>query len=123
MKWKRITLFFIGLLCLIRIGYIAVRGEVDKGYYTSGYYDFSEAKSVPCTNIEQTSMATQNRLNSLELYLTDIADDKLGAVQICIFYEDSLIYQTNVTLSGVNNSEWKQIFVNAELREGEKYIC
>ena len=34
---------------------------------------------------------------------------------------EELIYQTGLSLSGINNLEWKKVYVNAELKSGRDY--
>lgn len=120
-NWKKVTLLIVGIIFLTRAGFIAVRGEIDKEYFTSGEFDFTEATTIPCQNVSQTFVSTQDRLNSLEFYFVNIADDKAGALTTAIYSGEELIYQTNITLSNVNNSEWKKIFVNAELKKNTEY--
>lgn len=114
-RWKKGILLVIGMIFILRIGFIGIRGEVDRTYFTSGEYDISESVSIPCTNISQTFSTNQDRLNSLEFYFVNIAEDKAGAVTVCIYSGDVLIYQAKITLENVNNYEWKKIFVNAEM--------
>lgn len=120
-RWKKIILVVIAVIFIIRIGYIAIRGEVDKTYYTSCSYDLSQVVLVPCSNISVIFSAANDRLDSLELILYGRTDDRVGAVTVCIYSGDTILYQTNVTLANVNNSEWKKIFVNAPLKVGEIY--
>lgn len=120
-RWKIIVLVLVAVLFMVRIGYIAIRGEVDKEYKTSYDYDLSQAVSIPCSNITETFISSYDRLNSLELIFTGIANDKAGMITVCIFSDNSLLYQTNVTLANVNNYEWKKILVNAPICPGEKY--
>lgn len=63
----------------------------------------------------------REKLDSLELCFSNIADDKDGAIIIGIYSGNDLIYQTNLTLKDVNNWEWKRIFVNADLKENAEY--
>lgn len=120
-RWKKIILALIAAIFLIRIGYIAIRGEVDKAYRTSCKYDLSESTPIPCINVSETFTSTQDRLDSLKLIFTGIADDKDGAVTVCIYSGEILLYQTDVTLANVDNLEWKDIFVNAPLKKGNTY--
>lgn len=118
---KKIILAAIAVLFIVRIGYIAIRGEVDKLYYTSCNYDLSQAAPLPCLNISETFKSSQDRLDSLELIFTGIAEDGAGAVILCIYSENTLLYQTNISLAYVNNFEWKKVMVNAPLRSSNTY--
>lgn len=127
-KWKRITLVVVAAVFVIRIGYIAFRGEVDREYYTSEQYDLENVKTVPCQELSQVFVSKSNwgvfgreKLDSLEFCFMNIADDKAGAIIIGIYAGDDLIYQTNLTLKDVNNWEWKRVFVNADLKENTEY--
>lgn len=127
-KWKKIALAVVAVVFIIRIGYIAFRGEVDREYYTSEQYDLTDARTVPCKDLSQMFVSKSNwgvfgreKLDSLELCFLNIADDKSGAIIVGIYSGDDLIYQTNLTLADVNNWEWKRIFVNADLKENTEY--
>lgn len=127
-KWKKIVLAVVAVVFIIRIGYIAFRGEVDREYYTSEQYDLTDARTVPCKDLSQMFVSKSNwgvfgreKLDSLELCFLNIADDKSGAIIVGIYSGDDLIYQTNLTLKDVNNWEWKRIFVNADLKENAEY--
>ena len=119
--WKIIILAVIALLFTVRIGYIAFRNEIDKEYYTSARYDLKNAVPVPCTDISQTFTAPSDRINSVELFFTDIPDGRAGAIVLRMCLDGSLIYQTDVSLENMENSEWKKVFVNAELRKDSEY--
>lgn len=119
--WKKVALAFITVVFALRVGYIAIRGEVDKEYFVSGHYDLAEVETVPCKGVSQTFSPQNVRLDSLELYFTGIADDKAGGVTICIYSGKSVLYQANVSLANVNNDEWKKVFVNAQLESGAEY--
>ena len=120
-SWRKIVLIVFTTIVLIRIGYIALRGEVDRMYYTSAQYDLSEATPVSCTDASQVFMSAEERLDSLELIFTDIPEDKVGNIVLQILADDELIYQTNISLSTLNNMEWKKIYVNAELDAEKTY--
>lgn len=120
-KWKKVILIITTIIIALRIGYIAFRGEVDKQYYTSASYDLANASSITCQDAIQTFVSEQDRLNSLEVIFTNVSNDKTGEVVLALYSGDKLIYQTQITLSNVNNNEWKKIYVNAEISRGEKY--
>lgn len=119
--WKKAAIVFVSVIFALRIGYIAIRGEVDKAYVTSGHYDLSGAETVPCKGISQTFIPKNGKLDSLELYFTGIADDKAGSITVCIYSGEFVLYQTGVSLANVNNAEWKKVFVNAQLKSGAEY--
>lgn len=119
--WKKVLLILVTIIIFIRVGYIGIRGEVEKQYYTSGTYDLTDVTFVPCTEIIQNFKCEQSRLNSLELIFNDIPDDKKGAVCLAIYAQEELIYQTNLSFANLNNMEWKKIYVNAEMVSGEEY--
>ena len=75
--WKRILFWISFVLIFIRIGYIGVRGEVDKEYYVSeeyAGYDLSAASETECKDITIYFKSAQSRLNSLELIFDNIPD-------------------------------------------------
>ena len=126
-KWEKTILALIAFIFIVRIGYIAIRGEVDKAYYTSCSYDLSQAAEVPCKNLSVTFAACKDRLDSLEFVFSGIEDDEVDTadeactVMLCIYSEDALLYQTNLTLSSENNLEWKRVLINAPLKIGDIY--
>ena len=117
--WKKGIVIITAIIVIIRIGYIAIGGEIDKKYYVYPDYDISDAAVIPCKNLSQRFVPKNDRLNSVELLFTNIAADKSGAIVFGIYSENrELIYQTNISLSNVNNQEWKRIFVNAKMDMG-----
>lgn len=121
-SWKKILFILITIIMAIRIGYILFRGEIDKEYYTSSEYDLTGSVSVPCVDVAQVFSSEQNRLDSLELVFTNIPEDKAGAIVLAIKSGNELIYQTNVSLAGINSMKWKKIYINAELSTDKEYI-
>lgn len=117
-KWKKILFSIVFVLVAIRILYIGVRGEVDKEYYTSSSYDLSTAREVPCQNISGSFVCNEERLNSLELIFNNIADDKSGSITFAVMKSEDIIYQTDISLSNINNCEWKKIYVNIDINRG-----
>lgn len=115
------ALTVMAVIVLCRILYIFVYGEVDKEYKTSYAITTSEAAEVPCEDLSQTFKSDGRRLNSLEVMFTGIAEDRTGHITVSITLMDDLIYQTNISLTNINNWEWKKIFVNAEMRKGYRY--
>ena len=120
-KWKKVILVIITVVISLRIGYIVFRGEVDKEYYTSGEYDLINTSSILCKDAVQIFSSNQDRLNSLEFVFTNIADDKAGSVVLSIYSDEKLIYQTNISLSNINNWGWKKVFINTEISPGKEY--
>ena len=120
-KWKKAVFLCAAVLILLRIFYICVGGKVDKKYEISAPIDTSSTVEAACVNLTERFSSERNRLNSLELIFTGIADDKTGYITLQITSEDELIYQTNLALGGINNNAWKKIYVNAELKPGKEY--
>lgn len=119
--WKKIIFIAVAIIVFARIGYIGVRGEINKAYDTSAAYDLSNATEIPCQSIQEKFISKQDRLNSLELIFNHIAEEKTGFITLCIYRGEALIYQTNISLANINNMEWKRVYVNAELKQGEEY--
>ncbi len=119
--WQKIVFIIFTIIVVLRIGFIAFRGEVDKEYITSANYNLTEDDWMSCKGASQTFTSDQARLNSLELYFSNISEDKVGIITIQIYSDEELIYQTNITLANVNNYEWKKVYVNAELEKGRQY--
>ncbi len=120
-KWKKILFTIILALVVIRVLYIGIWGEVDREYYTSTYYNLSEAEKLSCQNISETFICSQDVLNSLELIFCNIADDRTGAITLAVKKDENVIYQANISLSNVNNDEWKRIYVNIDTEKGKEY--
>lgn len=122
-SWKKRIVIITAIIVIIRIGYIVIGGEVDKKYYAYPDYNISNATDIPCKGLSQTFTPSNNRLYSVEFLFSNIAADKTGAIVFGIYSEDDeLIYQTNISLSNINNQEWKKIFVNAEMETGKHYV-
>lgn len=120
-RWTKVLFVFVTVIIAIRIGYIAFRGEIDKEYYISESYTLNEATCVPCVDVVQVFSSGCDRLDSLELIVANIPPDKAGALILAIHSGDELIYQTNIALAGLNDWEWKRIFVNAKLASDQEY--
>lgn len=118
---RKMLLIVISIIILCRIGYILFRGELNKEYYTSAEYDLTETTSVDCNGVSQYFSSDQKRLDSVEIIATNIADDRQGALIMKILDEDSIVYQTNISLSNINDFEWKKIYINLELDSETKY--
>lgn len=119
--WQKVVFIIFTIIVVLRIGFVAFRGEVDREYITSANYDLTEADWVSCDGASQIFTSDYTRLNSLELYFCNISEDKTGFITLQIHSGKELIYQTNITLANVNNYKWKRIYVNAELKEDQRY--
>lgn len=120
-KWKKIGFIISFVIIIIRIIYIIVGGEVDKKYVLSAEYDLSSATSISCENVKQTFRTDKERLNSLEIMFMNIADGETGVLELSIYSENELIYQSDISLANVVNNEWKRIYINAEVTEKKQY--
>lgn len=124
--WKKVLFFIILLLICVRIAFIIIDEKVDKGYYVSTIIDTSTAKEIPCINISQRFVSEQQkRLNSLELILSNIADDKLGSICLKIlkddkdyFYPESYFFNSELHL----NNEGKRIRTQQLIDDLERYL-
>lgn len=119
-KYKNILYLFI-FIALVRIFCISLAEKVDKENYTSRIINIENAIEIPCTNLSQDFISPEGRLNKIHLIFTGIAEDKTGHIVLKIMSEDDLIYQTQVSLVYLNNWEWKDIFVNAEIKQDKEY--
>ena len=123
-KCRRAFLFVITAVVLLRIGYIFFRGEADREYYTSAQYDLSVADPIPCEELIQEFVPTQDRLYSLELCFSGLKADKDSTVVLSLHSDDTLLYQTNITLNESDDGIWKRVFVNAEVQPERIYsLC
>ena len=120
-KCRKAFLFVITVVVILRIGYIFFREEVDREYYTSAQYDLSSATVIPCEDLAQHFVPSQDRLYSLELCFTDLKADKDSTVVLSLHSDDILLYQTNITLNESDNGIWKRIDVNAEVKPDRTY--
>ncbi len=121
-KVKKIILFFASIIVLLRIGYICIGDELSKHYFVSRKLELSDAVPVPCKDVTVYFSSDRNRLNSIEIFFDGIANDKDGKIILKILSDDNLIYQANISLAGLNNQEWKKIYINAELTKQEYSI-
>ena len=123
-KYRKAFLILITAVVLLRIGYIFFRGEVDREYYTSAQYDLSVADPIPCEELIQEFVPTQDRLYSLELCFSGLKADKDSTVVLSLHSDDTLLYQTNITLNESDDGIWKRVFVNAEVQPERIYsLC
>lgn len=120
-KWKKVILAIVTAVIILRIGYIGLRGEIDREYCSSAAYDLMGAESIPFVEAEQYFSGVQGRLNSMEFVFNNIAADKVGRIMLALYADDALIYQTNISLSGINNGEWKKVYINAEIEKEKEY--
>ena len=120
-KWKKVILAIVTGIIILRIGYIGLWGETDREYCSSASYDLMGAESVPFVEAEQYFSGVQGRLSSVEFVFNNIAADKAGRIMLALYADDELIYQTNISLSGINNGEWKNVYINAEIEEEKEY--
>lgn len=121
--WKKVLLIILTVLVALRVGFVLFRGDTDKRYSVSTQYDLSDATAVSCEDISQIFVkGSEDRLNSLELYLADIPEDASDKIVLKIMSEDELIYQTNIHYDYESNQTWKKVFVNAEIKPDREYI-
>lgn len=120
-KERKILLIVLTTIVFIRILYIIIGGEVDKNYYTSYEINAANAAEFPCTNLTQEFSGKGGRLHSIEMIFTGISDDKIGNITMQITSGEDLIYQTDIALININNSEWKKVYINAELDSKKIY--
>lgn len=120
-KWKKIVFVSAALIVLLRILYICIGGEVEKTYEVSAQVDTSSAIEMPCKYVAEHFSSGRNRLNSLEVFFTNVAGDQPGYMGFMIISEDELLYYAKVALANINNNEWKKVYVNAELEPGKEY--
>lgn len=120
-KWKKVVLAIVTGIIILRIGYIGLWGETDREYCSSAAYDLMGAESIPFVEAEQYFSGVQGRLSSVEFVFNNIAADKAGRIMLALYADDALIYQTNISLSGINNGEWKSVYINAEIEKEKEY--
>ncbi|MDD7266950.1 MAG: hypothetical protein SPL15_08580 [Lachnospiraceae bacterium] len=119
--WKRVLILMVILLTGIRVGYIMIRGETDREYAASARYDLTGAKFIDCTQAELTFISEYRYLNQLEVYLGGVDSKQSGHINVQLFSEDELLYQSKISLKNITNEAWKAIPVNAPLAEGQSY--
>ena len=121
MHRKRIWLFLILAIVLIRIFYIIGFGEIEKEYDKVKEVDLTGASKVECTDIVQSFMSNEKYLNKLEIYFDDIPVDATGGIVLKIQNGDELIYQAYLSLANITNQAWKEVYVNCPLKQGQIY--
>lgn len=120
-SWQKVLIGILFLIVIARIGFIAIRGEVDREYINFKNYDLSQTTGIECKDLSQQFKSSSTRLNSLELIFSNIADDKIGSIVLCIYSDEDLIYKTNLSLANINNNEWKKIYVNSRINSSKEY--
>ena len=120
-RWKKIIFSMIVIAVFVRILYIGIYGELNKEYYTSMEYDFSEFTKVPCRDVELTFVGGRDKLDSLELMFTNMAGDREYDLTLVVQKDGRIIYQTNASLTDADNWEWKKVYVNMKPEAGAEY--
>lgn len=119
-KRKKAVLIILVSILVLRICYI-MAGDIDKNYYTSPNIELKDAQQVPCINVIQKFLLSKQRLNSIELVFDSIANDKKGKINIAINADNTLVYQSAISLKNLNNLEWKRIYVNIPIDHNKQY--
>ena len=119
--WQKVLIVIILLIVIGRIGFIAIRGEVDREYINYENYDLSQASEIECKDLTQRFKCNSTRLNSLELIFNNIADDKIGSIVLSIYANEDLIYKASISLANINNYEWKKIYINSKIASSKEY--
>lgn len=119
---KKIIFLVMTFICIVRIGYIVIGGEIEKQYGVSASVELLDQKEVPCIQLSQTFRSRQKHLDRLELMFSGVPDDKQGAVILKITRNLELIYQAKLSLENLNNNEWKQVRINMPVQPQEEYV-
>ena len=121
-KWKKFLILLLYIIVIVRIEYIYIGNEGEQNYRNFEGYVFSDYTLLDCNNIIQEFKSDKNTLNGLELLFDNISDDKIGAINLCIYSDKELIYQTQLSLMNINNQEWKYVYVNAPMDDDKEYV-
>lgn len=119
--WKKILFAIVGIIVLLRVGYILFRGEINKEYVTSNEYDLSSYTYQESNNFSQTFHSDYSRLYALEFLFDNISDDKQGTMTLNITKDSEIIYQTNMRLEYITNWQWYKVYVNIPIEQDKTY--
>ncbi len=119
--WKKAVFLLTVIAVFVRILYIAGRGELNKEYVTSMEYDLTEFTKLPCRNIEIMFVGGRDKLDSLELIFTDLAEGEETALTLAVQREGRTLYRTGLSLTADDNWKWKRVSVNMVPEEGAEY--
>lgn len=118
--WKRVVLAICAVLVLIRIGYIA-NGNIKKEYATSDTVDLTNSWTVPCENITQSFVLSEERLYGFEFIMNNIHGNKVGSIVLEILDGEELAYRAVLSLEDIHNGVWKMVPVNYVFETDKKY--
>ena len=121
-KTKKIILVLLTTLTLLRVLYICIGSDIDKTIFKSCSIDLSDVAVYPCINLEARFVGQKNRLHGINLIFTGVPSDTTGYITIQISSNKELIYQTNIALANIINGEWKFVYMNIALNDGEEYV-
>lgn len=117
---QKIAILFFSVLIAVRIAGILFWGEIDQTYVGTTV-DMTDAELIPCENVRQDFQSGERKLDQVELMFTGIADDRAGKIIMQIFKGDKLLYKTGISLTNINNDQWKNVTVNLLLNPEETY--
>lgn len=123
-RFQKTVFWIVSVLVLLRIGSIFWGNELDEACFLSREQEeipLADAEQVACENVSQYFIPAEKRLQGLEFVFTNIPEEPTGSIVVKIMSGDALLYQTNISLSGLSDLQWKGIFVNAEMAPGQEY--
>lgn len=119
--WKKALIVLIILITVIRIGYLAVKGDqTNKEIRTSNVTE-EDLSYVECDGLTAEFTSESRVLDSIELMLSDVPEGKENSIFIRIFNSQKPVYETEINLSNFTSGEWRPIWVNVKINKGETY--
>ncbi len=120
-KWKKVLFLIICMTIVIRMGYVLLAGDLQRELVYERKTDLEKPEWLPCTDVTFSFVSEHNNLRCLEFLFADLPEDRKGFINVKLFHGDELLYETGVSVSNITEKEWKQIFVNVPMEEGDEY--
>ncbi|RHP50071.1 hypothetical protein DWZ37_09600 [Clostridiaceae bacterium AF31-3BH] len=116
-------IFFIMLVILI---WASIHVTVLNGYHSGEYAVGTSAipenpTKISIDTLERTFIAEREYLDRVNLYLTDLPEDRSGYVKVQLFHGYNVLYTGNKQLAAINPDEWFSIHLGLDLAAGDQY--
>ena len=119
--WKKALIIVVILITVIRIGYIAVKGDQTNKEIRTTNIASDDLSYVSCDGLTAEFTSDSRILDTVELMLGDIPEGSDEYLSIRIFNSQKPVYETETNLSNFTSGEWRRLWVNVMIEKGETY--
>ena len=119
--WKKALIILVILITVIRIGYIAVKGDQTNKEIRTTNIASDDLSYVSCDGLTAEFTSDSRILDTVELMLGDIPEGSDEYLSIRIFNSQKPVYETETNLSNFTSGEWRPLWVNVMIEKGETY--